>query len=73
MPKKITFTPRQVQLEGVGFRNLMKKIFKGGQKAWNSFLKPTVDTLAPVIGMAVGAKSSGWTSHNKYFKKHIGW
>ena len=32
------------------------KIFKGSQKAWNSFLKPTINNLAPVTGMAVGAK-----------------
>ena len=35
----------------------MKKIFNGSQTAWNKFLKPAVNTLAPVIGMAVGAKS----------------
>ena len=32
----------------------MKKSFKGSQKAWNSFLKPAVNTMAPVISMAVG-------------------
>ena len=30
---------------------------EGGQKARNSFLKPTKNTLALVIGMAVGAES----------------
>ena len=35
----------------------MKKMYKGSQKAWNKFLKPTINTLAPVIGTAVGAKS----------------
>ena len=35
----------------------MRKIFQGSEKAWNSFLKPAVNTVAPVIGMAVGAKS----------------
>ena len=35
----------------------MKKIFQGSQTAWNKFLKPTIITLAPVIVMAVGAKS----------------
>ena len=35
----------------------MRKTSKGSQKAWNSFLKPTINTLAPVIAMAVGAKS----------------
>ena len=55
--KQITFSPNQFQLEGAGFKNTMKKIFKGSQTAGNKFLKPTINTLAPVIGMAVGAKS----------------
>ena len=55
--KQITFTPNQFQIEGAGFKNTMKKIFKGCQTAWSKFLKPTINTLAPVIGMAVGAKS----------------
>ena len=55
--KQITFSPNQFQLEGSGFKNTMKKIFKGSQTAWNKFLKLTINTLAPVIGMAVGAKS----------------
>ena len=56
--KQITFSPNQFQLEGAGFKDTMKKIFKGSQTAWNKFLKPTINTLAPVIGMAVGAKST---------------
>ena len=36
----------------------MKTIFRGFQTAWHSFPKPTINTLAPVIGMAVGAKSN---------------
>ena len=55
--KQTTFSPNQFQLEGAAFKNTMKKIFKGSQTAWNKFLKPTINTLAPVIGMAVGAKS----------------
>ena len=55
--KQITFSPKQFQLGGAGFKNTMKKIFKGSQTAWNKFLKPTINTLAAVIGMAVGAKS----------------
>ena len=55
--KQITFSSNQFQLEGAGFKNTMKKIFKGSQTAWNKFLKPTINTLAPVIVMAVGAKS----------------
>ena len=37
--KIITFTPHQFQLEGAGFKNAMKKIFKGSQTAWNIFQK----------------------------------
>ena len=55
--KQITFSPNQFQLEGAGFKNTMKKILKGSQTAWNKFLERTINTLAPVIGMAVGAKS----------------
>ena len=55
--KQTIFSPRQFQLEGAGFKNTMKKIFKGSHTAWSKFLKPTINTLAPVIGMAVGAKS----------------
>ena len=55
--KHINFTLKQFQMEGAAFKNTMKKLFKGSQKAWNSFRKPTKNTLAPVIGMAVGAKS----------------
>ena len=55
--KQITFSPNQFQLEGVGLKNTMKKIFRGSQTALSKFLKPTINTLAPVIGMAVGAKS----------------
>ena len=55
--KQISFTPKQFQLEGSGFKNKMKKIFKGSQKAWDKFLKPAVNMSAPFIGMAVSAKT----------------
>ena len=55
--KLITFTPRQYMLEGTGFRNTMKKIFKGSQTAWNKFLKPALNIASPYIGMAVSAKT----------------
>ena len=54
---QITFSPNQFHLEGNGFKNTMKKIFKEFQTVWSKFVKPTINTLAPVIGMAVGAKS----------------
>ena len=55
--KQIAFTPKQFQLEGNGFKNTMKKFFKGTQTAWNKFLKPGINVAAPFIGMAVGAKT----------------
>ena len=35
--KQISFSPNQFQLEGAGFKNTMKKIFKGFQTAWKNF------------------------------------
>ena len=55
--KQITFSPNQFQLESAGIKNTMKKIYKGSQAAWNNFLKPAVNTLAPVIGLAVGTET----------------
>ena len=55
--KQLTFSPNQFQLEGAGFKNTMKKIFKGSQAAWNKFLKPAINATAPFIGMAVSAKT----------------
>ena len=55
--KKITFSPNQFQLEGAGFKSTMIKIYKESQTAWSKLRKPTIKTLAPVIGMTVGAKS----------------
>ena len=55
--KQITFSTNQFQLEGVGSKNTMKNLFKGSQTAWSKLLKTTINTLAPVIAMAVGAKT----------------
>ena len=55
--KQITFSPNQFQLEGAVFKNTMKKVFKGSQTAPKNILKPAGNTLAPVIGMVVGAKT----------------
>ena len=54
--KQITFTPQQFMMEGSGFKNFAKKVFKGSKVAWDKFLKPAVNMSAPFIGMAVGAK-----------------
>ena len=55
--KSITFTPRQYMLEGAGFKNTMKILFKGSQTAWNKFVKPAVNVAAPFIGMAVSTRT----------------
>ena len=55
--ERITFSLGHFQLEGNGLKNKMKKIFKGSRTALNKFLKSTINSLAPVIGMAVGANS----------------
>ena len=55
--KQTTFSPRHFQIEGNGFKKTMRKICKRSQTAWSKFLNPTINTLVPVIGMAVGAKS----------------
>ena len=44
-------------MEGSGFEITMKKVSRGSKKAWKSFLKQTINTLPPVICMAVGDKS----------------
>ena len=55
--KQNSFIPRQFQIEGIGYKDTRKRLLKGSQIAWDNFLKPAVNTLAPVIGTAVGAKS----------------
>ena len=57
MSEKITFTPREFQMDGARFEKRMKKTFKSSEKAWSKFLKPTVNILASLMGMAVGAKA----------------
>ena len=51
------FSPRQFQLEGGLIKRKLKSILRGTKIAWDSFRKPTTNTLAPVIGMAVSAKT----------------
>ena len=55
--KQITFSPNQFQLEGAGFKNTMKKIFKGSQTAWNKFLKPALKIATPFISAGVAMKT----------------
>ena len=44
-------------LEGGSIKRKLQKIFKGTQTAWNKFLKPAINASAPIIGMAVSAKT----------------
>ena len=55
--KIITFTPHQYMLEGGSIRSKLQKFFRGTQTAWNKFLKPAINASAPLIVMAVSAKS----------------
>ena len=55
--KQITFSPNQFQLEGAGFKNTMKKRFKGNQTAWNKFLKPALKIATPIISAGVAMKT----------------
>ena len=55
--KQITFSPNQFQLEGNGFKNTMKKIFKGSQTAWKKFLKPALKIATPIISAGVAMKT----------------
>ena len=54
--KQIILIPRQFQVEGTGFENKKEKKFDEASKDWDSFLRPAVNTLAPVLSMAVAAK-----------------
>ena len=55
--KQITFSPNQFQLEVAGFKNTMKKIFKGSQTAWNKFLKPALKIATPITSAGVAMKT----------------
>ena len=44
-------------LEGNGYENTMKKIFKGTENLWNKLLKPALNIASPYIGMAVSSKT----------------
>ena len=55
--KQITFSRNQFQLEGGGFKNTMKKIFKGSQTAWKNIIRPGLKMATPLISAAVAAKT----------------
>ena len=55
--KQITFSAKQFQLDGAGFKNTLKKIFKGSQTAWNKFLKPALKIATLIVSASVAAKT----------------
>ena len=55
--KQITFTPKQLQLEGSVFKNTMKNFFKGTEKMWNYFSKPGLKIATPINSAGVAAKT----------------
>ena len=42
--KIITFTPHQYMLEGGSIKSKLQKIFRGTKKAWDSFIKPGLNS-----------------------------
>ena len=55
--KQVTFTPRQFQLEGAGYKNELQKKFQGKQTTLNKFFRPAVIVAAPFFEMAFGGKT----------------
>ena len=55
--KEVKFTPKQFHFGNNRFKGTIRKIFKGSKNVWDNFLKLALKTLAPFIGMAVGAES----------------
>ena len=55
--KQITFSPNQFQLEGSGFKNKLKSIFRGTKTAWDKFIKPGLKMATPLISAAIAAKT----------------
>ena len=52
-----TFTPRKYQLEEFGFKHELPKKCKENKKAWDSFLKPAFNTIAPATGLVSASKT----------------
>ena len=63
--KQITFTPRQIQLEGGPRKRKLEKTFRGTKKAWSSSIKPRLKKATPVISTAIAAKTRNFQSAQK--------
>ena len=55
--KIITFTPHQYMLEGGSIKCKLLIIFRGTNKAWDSFIKPGLKMATPLISAAVASKT----------------
>ena len=55
--KQITFRPNHFQLKSAGFKNTMKKLFRGSQTARRKFLKPALKIATPIIPAGVAMKT----------------
>ena len=55
--KIITFTPHQNMLEGGSIQTKLQKIFRGTEKAWDSFIEPGLKMATPLISAAVAAQT----------------
>ena len=55
--KIITFTPHQYLLEGGSIKSKLQKIFRGTQKAWDSFINPGLKMATPLESAAIAAKT----------------
>ena len=56
-PKQSTFTLRQIQLEGIGFRHILHRFSEGTQTTWNNIFDPALNIASPYIEKAVSAKT----------------
>ena len=63
--KQITLIPKQFQLEGAGFKNTMKKLFKVTEKTWNNFIEPGLKIATPNISAGAAAKGRILNQHNQ--------
>ena len=55
--KIITFTPHQCMLEGVSIKSKLQKFFRGTEKAWNIFIRPSLKMTKPLISAAVAVRT----------------
>ena len=57
LTKPITFTLKHIQLEGSGFENIKKKVFRGCEKMWNNFINSGLKIATPIFSAGVAGKT----------------